>query len=82
MGVIEASDEGTTTSWSKTSIEKVVIAALLDGRRVSICCAGSRFDISVDSLQTTTYLSFQTLSVSTCTYTTTTTTTMSIQMHV
>lgn len=61
MGVIEASDEGTTTSLSKTSIEKVVIAALLDGRRISVCgAAGSRFDIAADSLQTSTYLYLRT----------------------
>jgi len=34
----------------------VVMAALLDGRRVNVDGAGSRLDMSVDSLQTTTYL--------------------------
>ncbi|KAJ1401278.1 hypothetical protein SESBI_28944 [Sesbania bispinosa] len=48
MGEMEASEEGTTTSLSKTSVEKVVMAALLDGRRVSVCGADSRFDIVVD----------------------------------
>ena len=43
---MEASDDG-TTSLSKTSVEKVV-AALLDGRRVSVCGAASRNDIAVD----------------------------------
>lgn len=47
---MEASEEGTTTSLSKTSVEKVVMAALLDGRRVSVCGAASRFDIAVDHL--------------------------------
>lgn len=48
MGVMEASEEGTTTSLSNTSVEKVVMAALLDGRRVSVDGAGSTLDIAVD----------------------------------
>ena len=49
MGEMEASEDG-TTSLSKTSVETVV-AALLEGRRDSVCVAGSRFDIAVDHLQ-------------------------------
>lgn len=45
---MEPREEG-TTSLSKTSVEKVVVAALRDGRRESICCPDSRFDIDDQS---------------------------------